>query len=126
MSSRLFPKRRVLWMPLDFEWQAPSASAQHCCSEMAAALAFSCDQHADPFDCPDTVLVYHEPFEEYGIPIRDGGLSYLLVSNCPFCGEKLPESGRDEWFDKTDAAGPQDTAFGELPEKFQTAAWRRS
>jgi hypothetical protein len=124
MSKRLFPARRVLWLPLDFDWHAPTPKARHCCEEMAAALEFTCDQHADPFECPDTVLIYHEPFEEYGMPIRDGGPSYLVISNCPFCGTKLPESGRDEWFDTTEAAGLEDTPFHDLPKKFQTAAWR--
>jgi len=59
----------------------------------------TCSLHADPFDCPDTVIVFHELFSEYGLPIRDGGQSYLLISNCPFCGARLPESGRDAWFD---------------------------
>ena len=125
MSERLFPARRVLWLPLEFDWQPPTAAVRHCCEEMKAALEFDCDQHADPFDCPDTVIVYHEPFEEYGVPIRDGGASYLRLSHCPFCGSKLPESGRDAWFDATEAAGLEDTPFTELPEKFQTAAWRK-
>jgi hypothetical protein len=125
MSERLFPARRVLWMPLDFDWQAPTPSASHCCEEMVAALEFACDQHDDPFDCPDTMLVYHEPFEEYGIPVRDGGPSYLVISNCPFCGARLPESGREGWFDETEAAGHEGTPFKDLPEKYQTAAWRK-
>lgn len=125
MSARLFPARRVLWLPLDFDWQPPSAAAEHCCEEMAAALEFDCEQHGDPFDCPDTVIIYHEPFEEYGIPIRDGGASYLLLSHCPFCGAKLPESGRDAWFDAIEVAELEDVPFTELPEKFQTAAWQK-
>jgi hypothetical protein len=91
---------------------------------MTAALEFNCEEHTDPFECPDTVIVYHEPFEEYGIPIRDGGASYLVISRCPFCGKKLPESGRDGWFDATEAEGHEDTPFAQLPEKFQTAVWR--
>lgn len=125
MSERLFSERRVLWLPLEFDWQPPTATVMHCCDEMAAALEFPCEQHSDPFECPDTVLVYHELFEEYGIPIRDGGVSYLVISHCPFCGIKLPESGRDAWFDAIEAAGLDEMPFNELPEKFQTAAWRK-
>jgi hypothetical protein len=40
---------------------------------MSAALAFECEQHADRFDCPDTLIVFHEVFGEYGLPVRDGG-----------------------------------------------------
>jgi hypothetical protein len=91
---------------------------------MSAALAFECDQHADPFDCPDTLIVFHEVFGEYGLPVRDGGPSYLIISNCPFCGARLPESRRDDWFDALEAEGLEDTAFGELPARYRTAAWR--
>lgn len=125
MSARLFPARRVMWLPLDYDWQPASTAANHCCRQLADALEFDCDQHSDPFECPDTVLVYHEPFEEYGIPIRDGGVSYLLISYCPFCASSLPESGRDAWFDATEAAGLETTPFPDLPARFQTAAWRR-
>ena len=125
MSEGLFPARRVLWLPLDFDWQPPGGGVSHCCDEMAAALKFDCDQHADPFECADTVLVYHEPFEEYGVPIRDGGPSYLVISHCPFCGAKLPESGRHAWFHAIEADGHEDTPFSELPDKYRTAAWRR-
>ena len=124
MSKGLFRARRVLWMPLDFAWRRPSAEAKHCCAEMTSALVFDCDQHADPFDCADTVLVYNEPFGEYGIPIRDGGASYLIVSHCPWCGAKLPESARDRWFDAIDAAGLGDVATDALPPEFLTARWR--
>lgn len=86
MSKPLFPTRRVLWLPLDYTWQPSTPEMQHCCREMAAALEFDCADHADPFDCPDTVIVFHEIFGEYGLPIRDGGPSYLVISHCPFCG----------------------------------------
>lgn len=91
---------------------------------MTAALSFDCGLHSDPFDCPDTVLIFHEVFAEYGLPIRDGGTTYLLISNCPFCGGKLPESGRDAWFDKTEAEGLEDAPFAELPEAYRSGAWR--
>ncbi len=125
MSRSLYPARRVMWMPLDYPWRAASSGARHCCAEMTAALAFDCVQHTDPFDCADTVLVFHEPFGEYGIPIRDGGQSYLLISHCPFCAAALPESGRDAWFDETEAKGLEETAFDDLPAEYRTGAWRR-
>lgn len=124
MSKSLFPARRVLWMPLGLEWRPPSAAARQCCGEMAASLAHDCDQHADPFDCPDTVLIYNEPFDEYGIPIRDGGMSYLVVSHCPWCGARLPSSARDAWFDAVAAAGLGDADVDTLPAKFLDAGWR--
>ncbi len=124
MSRELFQARRVFWMPFDYRWQPPGGATRHCCGEMAAALAFECEQHTDPFDCPDTLIVFHELFGEYGLPVRDGGASYLVISNCPFCGGRLPESGRDAWFDALEAEGLEDVAFDELPPRYRTAAWR--
>jgi hypothetical protein len=125
MSKSLFPTRRVLWLPLDYAWHPPTPDAQHCCREMAAALEFDCADHADPFDCPDTVIVFHEVFGEYGLPIRDGGPSYLAISHCPFCGTRLPDSGRDAWFDEIETEGLDDVAFESLPMRYRTGAWRR-
>jgi len=124
MSAALFASRRVLWMPLDYEWRPSSPVALHCCATMTASLEMSCGQHTDPFDCPDVSLVFHEIFTEYGMPIRDGGSSYLLISHCPWCGARLPESGRDLWFDTIEAAGLADTPMAQLPERFRTAQWR--
>lgn len=124
MSTRLFPARRVLWMPSSKAWQPPAADARFCCNEMAAALEHACEQHADPFACPDTVLVYNDVFDEYGLPIRDGGASYLTISHCPFCGAGLPTSRRDHWFDAVDAVDIPPEA-DDLPARFLSAEWRR-
>jgi hypothetical protein len=124
MSQRLFPGRRVLWMPLGLPWRPPSPAVRHCCADMGDALDHGCEMHADPFDCPDTVLVYNEPFGEYGLPIRDGGMSYLVISHCPWCGARLPDSARDRWFDAVEAAGLGDVDDGALPERFLSARWR--
>lgn len=124
MSAALFPSFRVLWMPLGLAWQPASHLVTHCCAAMGMALDHSCEQHPTPFDCPDTVLVYNEPFNEYGIPVRDGGESYVLVTHCPWCGGKLPESRRNAWFDETDKLGLAESPFADIPENFLTAAWR--
>lgn len=124
MSAGLFSSYRVMWMPLDLEWRPATAAVRHCCKEMAAALEHACDQHATPFECPDTVLVYHQPFNEYGIPIRDGSASYLVVTHCPWCGVSLPESAREAWFDETDGLGLSDAPLEALPAKYLTKAWR--
>jgi hypothetical protein len=124
MSSLIFPGRRVLWLPLDHAWQPPSPMVEHCCTTMAASLVLDCEQHADPFDCPDVPLVYHELFGEYGIPVRDGGMTYVLISNCPWCGAPLPDSSRDLWFDTLEAAGLEDTPTAHLPAHLRLAAWR--
>ncbi|WP_084174964.1 DUF6980 family protein [Afifella pfennigii] len=124
MSRGLFAEHRVLWMPLAWPWRPASPGARHCCEAMAAALEHDCPQHANPWQCPDTVLVYHEPFDEYGIPIRDGGMSYLRLAHCPWCGTPLPKSWREPWFAAVEAAGLDPQAWESLPERFLTAAWR--
>lgn len=83
---------------------------------MTAALIFSCNQHTDPFDCADNALVYHPLFREYGLVIHDGGMSYLLIDHCPFCGEPLPEPKRDWWFDEVERLGLDDTPLKDLPD----------
>jgi hypothetical protein len=125
MSSGLFPAYRVLWMPLGFAWRPSSDRVVHCCGAIEQALQHLCEQHPTPFDCPDTVLVYNEPFNEYGIPVRDGGESYLIVTHCPWCGLELPESRRDAWFDAIDALGLGEAPFeAAIPDMYLTAAWR--
>jgi hypothetical protein len=124
MSTGLFPTHRVLWVPLGFAWAPASKSVTHCCAAMTAALEFGCDQHDDPWECPDVAVVYHEPFDEYGIPIRDGGMGYLLIQHCPWCGAPLPKPQRDQWFDTIEAAGLEPNDVEKLPEQFLSAAWR--
>ena len=90
MSSGLFRTHRVLWMRVVFGWRPASDSVLHCCDDMDRALEHACEQHPAPWDCPDTALVYHEPFNEYGIPIRGCGMSYLLSDHCPGAAQALP------------------------------------
>ncbi|MBW8308789.1 MAG: hypothetical protein K0M45_03995 [Candidatus Paracaedibacteraceae bacterium] len=59
-----------------------------CCLIMGEKVTFSCDQHPDPWDCVDYTLVRTEK-GNYGIPIRDGGSSYIRISFCPWCGTNL-------------------------------------
>lgn len=111
--------RRVLWMPFAAPWRREDNPRETCCAAMAEALSFACDQHADPFECSDSHMVYNSVFDEYGIPVHDGGSSYVLVAHCPWCGARLPESQRDRWFDETDALQ------GEPPQRYLTSQWWR-
>ncbi|MFM2228990.1 MAG: hypothetical protein RL607_248 [Bacteroidota bacterium] len=74
------------------------------------------------FDDPDFPILYVEKFNEYGLKIFDGGSSFILISHCPFCGETLPESKRDQWFDAIEKLG-LDPWIDDLPEKFETGEW---
>ncbi len=127
MSPRLFQTRRALWMdPGGVPSTFATDASRHCCTEMRDALINECGMHADdPFACTDLALSYSDTFDEYGIMIHDGGASVLVISYCPFCGAKLPDSRRDDWFDRLEAMGIDDPFAVELPEPYRSGAWRR-
>jgi len=82
-----------------------------CCSQMESAVA-------DP-----TIPVDYVPkFREYGIRILDGGSSQLNMTFCPWCGRKLPDSLRDEWFDSLERLGV-DPYGDEIPSEFADDRW---
>jgi predicted RNA-binding Zn-ribbon protein involved in translation (DUF1610 family) len=54
---------------------------------MAYHLVNRCDQHSDPYDCPDVIVVKDR--NSYGIPVRDGGSSFIQIKRCPWCGKRL-------------------------------------
>ena len=61
-----------------------------CCPMMTRQFARQYTTCADPFSCPDTVIVYDAADDEYGLPIRDGGTSRIVITHCPWCGAPLP------------------------------------
>lgn len=58
-----------------------------CCAMMSANCLSSCDQHPNRTDCPDIIM--HKYESGYGIPIHDGGDSYIEIFYCPWCGVEL-------------------------------------
>jgi len=66
---------------------------KYCCKMMEYHLNYKCDMHADPFECPDNIIIYHKS-QQYGIPVRDGinssASSFIQIKHCPWCGQKLP------------------------------------
>jgi len=67
---------------------------KHCCAVLETEVTWNCNEHSDPFDCPDHTVYYSSEFNEYGILIHDGGSSYSVIHFCPWCGTKLPTSKR--------------------------------
>jgi hypothetical protein len=96
---------------------------KHCCKTMMAQVNIVCEQHEDPFDCPDQLIDYNAKFDEYGLIIHDGGSSSMLISFCPWCGERLPLSKRDLWFDKLEKLGFDNPYDDNIPEEFQSEKW---
>lgn len=69
-----------------------------CCERMTYFLDeyFKTPQEQDN---PDVVVKYNPIFDEYGIPVYEGGSSVIVIQYCPWCGTKLPASKRDLWFE---------------------------
>jgi Domain of unknown function (DUF6980) len=97
----------------------------HCCATMTAQIAHRCEQHPNPFDCPDALILYEPRFDEYGIIIHDCGTSTHAIDYCPWCGTALPASQRDRWFDELAALGFDDPLMQPIPAAFTTDAWYR-
>jgi hypothetical protein len=51
---------------------------------MDAQLNHVCEDHPDPFDCPD-VLVGQFEDGRAGLIVHDGGRSMILIGYCPWC-----------------------------------------
>jgi hypothetical protein len=97
----------------------------HCCDRMKKEVARTSAKGADGSDDPDSLVVYIAKFNEYGINVHDGGASYVLIMYCPWCGARLPDSKRDQWFEELERQGLNpwtDT----IPDAYQSDAWFRS
>jgi hypothetical protein len=92
---------------------------------MARAVEQTCADHPDRYDCPDALVVYVENLNEYGLIIHDGGRSYVVIAHCPWCGASLPDSKRDEWFERLEAMGLNPWT-DEIPPEYESGAWWRA
>jgi hypothetical protein len=66
--------------------KAPARGIGRCCEMLDIQLDVECQAHGK--DCPD-VVVRELPDGCIGLPIHDGGSSYITINYCPFCGAKL-------------------------------------
>jgi hypothetical protein len=70
----------------------------------------------------ETSILYVPKFREYGLPVSDGGSSFVCIRFCPWCGARLPASLRDQWFDALEKLGLD--PYGEdFPEEFISDSW---
>jgi hypothetical protein len=93
---------------------------------MTTQINYRCDQHPDPYDCPDNLVVYSAKFDEYGLIVHDdGGHSYVTVQFCPWCGAKSPEPKREHWFRDLEAKGFDDPLRQDIPDAYRSDAWYR-
>ena len=90
-----------------------SISPSYCCTDMAQAV-----QDA-------SLIHYSEVFDEYGIIFQEDNVSILQIHYCPWCGHKLPDSKREQWFDELESLGYDSPLSQEhIPERYKSAAWR--
>lgn len=83
----------------------------HCCE----FLKHSCED-------PESPVIFNPKFREYGIKALDGGSSYISIAFCPWSGDKLPESLRDEWFNHLEKLGI-DPEIDQIPAAFKSDQW---
>ena len=50
---------------------------EHCCENMKMMVE------------EENSIVFIQKTREYGVPIQDGGSSFLVMSFCPWCGKKI-------------------------------------
>lgn len=65
---------------------------------------------------------YDARFDEYWV---QAGGAHQCLFYCPWCGETLPPSRRDDWFDQLEAAGV-DPLNDPIPVAYQSSAWRQA
>ncbi|MEU8104605.1 DUF6980 family protein [Nonomuraea muscovyensis] len=99
--------------------------SEYCCDAMARQVAWRCDGHEDPFECPDALVKFDARFQEYGLIIHDGGTSTIGIGFCPWCGSRLPDSQRDRWFEELEQRGTDPWA-DEIPAEYNDGRWLRS
>ena len=125
MSAELYKKYRVLWLQPVKDGRFVGGDRTHCCEDLRQATTFECDHHDDPFECGDYLLAYNLITDEYGLPIRDGGGSVLIIRHCPFCGTPLPASKADRWFEDVEALGFTNYSDENIPAAYKSDAWWR-
>jgi hypothetical protein len=67
-------------------------------------------------------LIYTAKFREVGIKVIDGDSSTIRLLFCPWCGTKLPNSLRSEWFAELELR-KIDPYGQEIPAEFRDDRW---
>lgn len=63
--------------------------SKHPCVHVAYHISREPGVKGDAHDDPDVTLIYSARSRRYGIPVRDGGTSYIHITHCPWCGKRL-------------------------------------
>jgi hypothetical protein len=70
------------------------------------------------------LLGYFEAFDEMILEKRAMNV-IQLISFCPFCGKKLPDSLRDKWFEHLESQNSEDFDpwSEDIPEEYKDDTW---
>jgi len=58
---------------------------EYCCETLRDRVNEVCVEHDN--ECPDILVI--RTTRGYGLPIRDGGSSYVEIMFCPWCGQRV-------------------------------------
>lgn len=95
--------------------------AQHCCLDMAWFIS---EPEESP-QGPNPIMLWIDAWNEYRINIPRLGNSSVVVSYCPWCGQRLPGSLRVRWYETLHQMGYMDPGEEEIPKEFDSDAWWR-
>ena len=84
---------------------------------------FCCDDMETHVENGEIAVRYFARFREYGIGYVDDPDTVVLITHCPWCGEELPESLRDEWYEAIDELRLEPDAEDEIPPEFLCDDW---
>ena len=84
---------------------------KHCCEDMDRNLRST-----------RVSISFFNKFREYGIKGTTEGDSHHVIRFCPWCGTRLPESLRDEWFDEMEKQGFE-LGDPDIPEAYKSEKW---
>ncbi len=55
-----------------------------------------CADHPKPMDCPDRIIHFVPRQLTYGLPVHDGGSSFIEIKFCPWGGTPLKDAAKAE------------------------------
>lgn len=76
-------------MPIPSARDDEGVARRYCCEDLREQVEFRCEDHPDPYDCADS-LVIETDRGYFGLIIHDGGSSHIAIQFCPWCGSRLP------------------------------------
>src|SRR5262249_42945881 len=69
---------------------------KYCCEDFRYFATYKCEQHANPYECNDHIIVYDARRRQYGLIVYDlvPTFSYVVINHCPWCGAQLYQKPR--------------------------------